>query len=61
MINYYCIIFVAIDYKDYYYNFEGKISKSIELDILIEYMCKYDVIYFDIFIVVWKKDIKYIY
>lgn len=61
MINYYCIIFVVIDYKDYYYNFEGKISKSIELDILIEYTCKYDVIYFDIFIVVWKKDIKYIY
>lgn len=41
--------------------YEGKTSKSTELDILPEYMCKCDVMYFDTYNLVWKKDIKYIY
>lgn len=55
MINYHCTTFAAIDDKDYQQNLEGNTSKSTELDILTEYTCKCDVIYFDTFIVVWKK------
>lgn len=61
MINYHCTTFAAIDNKDYHHNLEGKTSKSTELDILTEYTCKCDAIYFDTFTVVWKKDIKYTY
>lgn len=33
--------------------YEGKTSKSTELDILPEYMCKCDVMYFDTYNLVW--------